>query len=111
MTQSEKIQNLTEDFQLIKSTIQEKYDKVMSKIMEYQEKIDTIITNAMNQTKQWVDKQIKKIKEKIKILTDKIKVWLEEQLRKAQEWMDNIKKEIEDFIAQLLLSIVEAMLG
>lgn len=111
MTQEEKLQKLTEDFQTIKSTIEEKYNKVMSKIQEYQEKIDIIITNAMNQTQQWIDKQINKIKGKIKTLTDKIKAWLEEQLRKAQEWMDNVKKEIEEFITQLLLSMVEAMLG
>lgn len=111
MTGADKISEAMQTLADIKANIQEKYDKIMGKIDEYLVQIDEVIANAQNQSKEWVDKKVEKLKEKIKDLTDKITAWMEQKLKDAQAWLDNIKKEIEEFVAELLLSMVKAIAG
>lgn len=110
MTGAEKIQEVMTQLNEIKKNIQDKYDKVMGKVGELQEKL-SVIDNAVGQSKQWIDKQKKKIQTKIDDLTKKITDWLKEQLEKAQAWMDKIKEEITQMIADLLLTPVLALAG
>ena len=111
MTGADKISEAMQTLADIKANIQEKYDKIMGKIDKYLAQIDEVIANAQNQSKEWVDKKVEKLKEKIKDLTDKITAWMEQKLKDAQAWLDNIKKEIEEFVAELLLSMVKAIAG
>ena len=110
MTGAEKIQEVMTQLDEIKKNIQNKYDKVMGKVEELQEKL-SVIDNAIGRSKQWIDKQKKKIQAKIDDLTRKIRTWLEDQMKKAQSWMDKIKEEITQMIANLLLAPVLALTG
>ena len=111
MTGADKISEAMQTLADIKANIQEKYDKIMGKIDAYLVQIDEVIANAQNQSKEWVDKKVEKLKEKIKDLTDRITAWMEQKLKDAQAWLDNIKAEIEEFVAELLLSMVKAIAG
>ena len=111
MTGAEKIAEATQTLGDIKANIQEKYDKVMGKIDGYMKQIDETIANAQKQSQQWVDKKVAKLKAKIQELTDKITAWLNKKLEQAQAWLDNVKKEIEDFIKELLMSMILAIAG
>ena len=110
MTGAEKIAEIGQQLAEIKKNIQEKYDKVMGKVEEFQEKLKVIDT-MVGQSKEWIDKQKKKIQKKIEELTTKIKTWLQTQFDKAQAWMDNIKNEITAFIAKLLTAPILALAG
>lgn len=110
MTGAEKIQEVMTQLDEIKKNIQNKYDKVVGKVEELQKKL-SVIDNAIGQSKQWIDKQKKKIQTKIDDLTGKIRTWLEDQMKKAQSWMDKIKEEITQMIANLLLAPVLALTG
>lgn len=110
MTGQEKIQEVMNQLTEIKNNIQDKYDKIMGKVGELQEKLK-VIENAAGQSKQWIDKQKKKIQTKIDDLTKKITDWLKDQMEKAQKWMDGIKEQIMQMIADLLLTPVLALAG
>lgn len=111
MTGPEKIAEAMQTLADIKANIQKKYDDIMGKVNKYMKEIDETIANAQNQSKEWVDKKVNKLKEKVKDLTDKITAWMKQKLKDAQAWLDNIKKEIEDFIKELLMSMVLAIAG
>jgi F0F1-type ATP synthase membrane subunit b/b' len=111
MTGQEKIVEVVKQVEEIKSNIQKKYDKIMGKIAECQEKLNEIIQNAQKNSQVWVEKQKTKIMNKINMLKKKIEDWLKTQMEKAQAWLDNIKQEIMDFIAKLLMSMVLAITG
>lgn len=110
MTGQEKIQEITNQLNEIKKNIQDKYDKIMSKVSDLQEKLQEI-NNSVGQSQQWIEKQKKKIQSKIDELTSKITDWLKEQMAKAQKWMDGVKDEIMQMIADLLLTPILAMVG
>lgn len=111
MTGADKISEAMQTLAEIKANIQEKYDKVMNRIDEYLSQIDEVIINAHNQSKEYIDKKVAKLKGKINDLTNKITAWMEQKLKEAQAWLDNIKAEIEEFVAELLLSMVNAIAG
>lgn len=111
MTGADKISEAMQTLAEIKANIQEKYDKVMNRIDEYLSQIDEVIINAQNQSKEYIDKKVAKLKGKINDLTNKITAWMEQKLKEAQAWLDNIKAEIEEFVAELLLSMVNAIAG
>ena len=111
MTGVGKIQEVTTQLNEIKKNIQDKYDKVMGKVGKLQEKLKAVEENAVGQSKQWIDKQKKKIQTKIEGLTKKITEWLKDQMEKAQSWMDKIKEEITQMIADLSLAPVLALTG
>ena len=64
MTGQEKILEVIEQVNEIKNNIQKKYDKIMGKIAEYQEKLNEVIQNAQKNSEIWVEKQKKKIMNK-----------------------------------------------
>lgn len=110
MTGAEKISEATKTLSDIKKNIQEKYDRVIGRIDKYTKEIDETIADK-TKSDQAKDKKIAKLKQKIKDLTNDINAWLEQKLKDAQVWLDNIKKEIEDFIKELLMSMVLAIAG
>lgn len=111
MTGPEKISEAIQTLADIKANIQNKYDIVMGKIDKYIKEIDETIANAQNHSKEWVNKKVNKLKEKVNELTNNITAWMEQKLKDAQAWLDNVKKEIEDFIKELLTSMVLAIAG
>lgn len=110
MTGAEKIQEVASQLAEIKKNIQDKYDKIMGKVGDLQEKLK-VVENSANQSKQWIDAQKKKIQTKIDELTKKITDWLNAQLEKAQAWMDGIKEEITQMIADLIQTPLLALAG
>lgn len=111
MTGQEKIAEAMQTLADIKANIQKKYDDVIVRIDGYLKQIDETIANERNQSKEWVDKKVTDLKKKVQDLTDTITAWMEQKLKDAQAWLDNIKKEIEEFIAELLMSMVTAIAG
>lgn len=111
MTGPEKIAEAMQTLADIKANIQKKYDDVVVRIDGYLKQIDETIANERNQSKEWVDKKVTDLKKKVQDLTDTITAWMEQKLKDAQAWLDNIKKEIEEFIAELLMSMVTAIAG
>lgn len=110
MTGAEKIQEVASQLAEIKKNIQDKYDKIMGKVGDLQEKLK-VVENSANQSKQWIDTQKKKIQTKIDELTKKITDWLNAQLEKAQAWMDGIKEEITQMISDLIQTPKLALAG
>lgn len=108
MTGPEKIVEITNQVIEIKNNIQKKYDRVIGKINELIETQAKIVANAAAQSIYWVEKQKNKIQGKIDKLTQDIKDWLNKQMEKVQTWMNNVKKEITDFIKDLLMSPILA---
>lgn len=111
MTGPEKIKEATETVNDIKQTIQEKYDKVMGKIAEYQSEIQRVLSEASYHSQKWINDKIGTIKSKIEKLTNDAKKWMEEQLQKAQNWLAEVQKDIENFIKELLASMILAIAG
>lgn len=108
MTGPEKIQETTEQVVEMKNNIQKKYDGVIDKINGLIEKQAKIVANVAAQSIYWVEKQKNKIQAKIDKLTQGIKDWLNKQMERVQTWMNNVKKEIMDFIKDLLMSPILA---
>lgn len=114
MTGQEKILEVMMQVAEIKQKIQDKYDKVMSRIVELHRKLaefENQMNNPINHTLQWIEKQKQKIRSKIMELTQNITQWLNDQMAKAQNWMSGIKEEIMNYIAELLLAPVKALVG
>lgn len=111
MTGAEKIVEATKIVNDIKQTIQKKYDKVMSKIAEYQSEIQRVLSEASYHSQKWINDKIETIKSKIEKLTNDAKKWMEEQLQKAQNWLTEVQNDIEEFIKDLLISMVLAIAG
>ena len=68
MTGTEKIVEIGIQLAEIKQKIQEKYDKVMGKVSELQQKLielEEAVANGIAQSLQWIEKQKQKIKTKI----------------------------------------------
>ena len=108
MTGAEKIADIMKQVNDIKAKIQEKYDRVMAKVDLIQQEILKLEENVNNSI-MWVEAQKAKLEAKMKKLMQDIQDWMNLQLQKAQEWLDGVKKEIEDFILELALSMLKAL--
>lgn len=111
MTGAEKISEATQNLADIKDKIQQKYDTVMGKIEKLQTKMEEIYKNTVGHSQQWVDEKVQLIKGEIERMMNDVKAWMDKQLQKAQEWLDGIKKEIEDFLKELIASMINALAG
>lgn len=111
MTGAEKIVEATKTVNDIKQTIQKKYDKTMEKIAFHQSEIQRVLSKASYHSQKWVNDKIETIKSKIQELMNKVKKWMEEQLKKAQDWFTEVQNDIEEFIKNLLVSMVLAITG
>ena len=111
MTGTEKIVEATKTVNDIKQTIQKKYDKTMEKIAFYQSEIQRVLSEASYHSQKWINDKIETIKSKIQELMNKVKKWMEEQLKKAQDWLTEVQNDIEEFIKDLLVSMVLAIAG
>lgn len=111
MSGADKIIEAAETVATVKQKIQDKYDKIMGKILKLQKDLDNLANDIVNHTEAWIEEQRIKIQNKINKYRKTIEDWMKEQLRKIEEWLEEVKKEIEEFIQNLLKSMVMAIMG
>lgn len=103
------LQDLNNTYEEIKQNIQSKYDKVIGEIAELDKKIQDLYTNSTNNSKQWINQQISIIKNKINKKKEALEKWLKQKLEDAQKWLDGVMDMIKQKIADMIISMLNAL--
>jgi sugar-specific transcriptional regulator TrmB len=107
---AEKLQSISDTLTEIKQNIQNKYDRMLKKIEEYENELIELDSKYNFNSPQFRENKRREIESKINKYREILENWVNTQLNAAQEWFESATEPIKANIEKAAMAMINSIL-